>query len=261
MVSEARRPSAIVSGGATGIGAATAEALAKHGINVTVNYHRSATAAQATAERCRQAGARAIAVQGDVSDDTACREIVERSVAQWAGVDVLVNNAGVTRFADADDLEALDKGDFDRVMAVNVTGPYQLTRAAAPYLRESAIASVVNVSSDSGFSGIGSSTAYAVSKGALNTLTLALAKALAPEIRVNAVCPGFVDTNWMSAKLNGEALAAFKESVARIAPLGCLVSAGDVAEAICWFALGGRAITGQLLVIDGGTHLSVGDPL
>ena len=261
MDAAARRPSAIVSGSATGIGAATAEALARHGIDVTVNYHRSAGAAEATAARCRQRGAHAIAVQGDVSDDAACRTLVERSVAEWGGVDVLVNNAGVTRFVDARDLEALDSDDFDRIMAVNVAGPYLLTRAAAPYLRKSEIASVINISSHSGISGLGSSTAYCASKGGLNTLTLALARALAPEIRVNAVCPGFVDTNWMSAKLGDEDLAAFKEKVAKLAPLRRLVSAHEVAESVCWFALGGRSITGQLLVIDGGTHLTVGSPL
>lgn len=261
MVAEVRKPSAIVSGSATGIGAASAEMLARHGFSVTVNYSRSAAEAEATAERCRATGAQAIVVQGDISDDAACRRIVELTRAEWGGVDVLVNNAGVTRFVDARDLEALGKQDFDRIMAVNVTGPYQLTRAAAPYLKESDVAAVVNISSHSGFSGIGSSTAYAASKGALNTLTLSLARALAPDVRVNAVCPGFVDTNWMSAKLDDKDLAAFKEKVLGLAPLRRLVSAEDVAEAVCWFALGGRSITGQFLVIDGGTHLTVGDPL
>ena len=120
---------------------------------------------------------------------------------------------------------------------------------------------MVNISSHSGFSGIGSSSAYAASKGALNTLTLSLARALAPEIRVNAVCPGFVDTDWMSEKLETDALAAFKRKVAAVAPLRRLVSVAEVAEAVSWFALGGHSITGQFLVIDGGTHLTLGDPL
>ncbi len=253
--------SAIVSGSATGIGRACALALAENGFNITVNYSRSAEQAETTAERCRQTGVNAIVVQGDISDDTACRNIVDQSLEKWGGIDALVNNAGTTRFAEASDLTALTKDDFDRIMEVNVTGTYQLTRAAVPYLKQSKIASVVNISSHSGFSGIGSSTAYAASKGALNTLTLSLAGALAPDIRVNAVCPGFVDTKWMSPKLNDDELNAFKKRVADIAPLQRLVSAEDVAEAVCWFVTGGRSITGQLLVIDGGTHLTVGNPV
>ena len=117
------------------------------------------------------------------------------------------------------------------------------------------------MSSHSGISGIGSSIAYAASKGALKTLTLALARSLAPDIRVNAVCPGFVDTRWMRRKLQGEALDKFMQRVAALSPLKRRVHAEDVAEAVCWFALGGQAITGQLLVIDGGTHLTIGDPI
>lgn len=119
----------------------------------------------------------------------------------------------------------------------------------------------MNVSSHSGFSGMGSSTAYAASKGALNTLTLALARALAPEIRVNAVCPGVVDTEWIAKAASPEEMAEVKRRAAAVAPLKRLVSPEDVAETICWFALGGRSITGQLLVIDAGTHLTVGNPI
>ena len=200
-------------------------------------------------------------MQGDVANDDDCRQIVEQTVGEWGAVDVLVNNAGVTLFADASDLEALVTQDFERIMAVNVTGAYQMTRAAAPYLQNSKNAAVVNISSHSAFSGIGSSMAYAASKGALNTLTLSLARALAPAIRVNAVCPGFVDTNWMAKKLDAEKLATFKQRAAAISPLRRLVSAEDVADAVCWLATHARAITGQFLVIDSGTHLTLGNPL
>ena len=261
MPEENTKPTAIVSGSARGIGAACAVALANRGFNVAVNYSRSAEAAAEVVAQCRQAGADAIAVQGDVADDRSCREIVQATLDQWHRLDVLINNAGITKFAEARDLEALSAADFQRILSVNVVGAYQLARAAAPYLKASAVASVVNISSHSGFSGIGSSTAYAASKGALNTLTRSLALALAPEIRVNAVCPGFVDTTWMSAKLDDDQLADFKKKVASLAPLKRIVSAEDVAEAACWFACDAKAITGQLLVIDGGTHLTVGNPL
>ncbi len=261
MTAEPTRPVAIVSGSATGIGAACARRLASHGFNVLINYTRSAEAAEKTAARCRESGAKALVVQGDVSEDDACRTLVDEAAQRWGAIDVLVNNAGTTRFADPGDLATLSKDDFDRIFAVNVTGAYQLTRAASGHLKRSTYASIVNVSSHSGFSGMGSSMAYAASKGALNTLTLSLASALAPEIRVNAVCPGYVDTRWMSGKLNDEEMKTFKVRAAEFAPLKHLVSPDEVAEAVCWFALGGRAITGQLLVIDAGTHLTVGSPL
>jgi len=254
------RRSAVVSGSATGIGAACARHLAAAGLNVAINYTKSADEAEATAEACRALGVEALVVQGDVAEDAHCRALAAAALEAWGGLDVLVNNAGTTRFVTAGDLESLTAGDFAAIFAVNVTGAYQLTRAVAPHLK-AAGGAVVNVSSHSGFSGIGSSMAYAASKGALNTLTLSLARALAPEVRVNAVCPGFVDTRWFAGKLNPAEMAAFRVRAAEVAPLGLLVTPDQVAEAVCWFALGGRAITGQLLVVDGGTHLTVARPL
>ncbi|MDX1576739.1 MAG: SDR family oxidoreductase, partial [Kiloniellales bacterium] len=247
MPDESARPSAVISGSATGIGAACARHLAAAGLNVVINYTKSADEAEATAQACRALGVEALVVRGDVGVDADCRALVAAAREAWGGLDVLVNNAGTTRFADANDLESLSKDDFEAIFAVNVTGAYQLTRAAAPALKTSHGA-VVNVSSHSGFSGIGSSMAYAASKGALNTLTLSLARTLAPEVRVNAVCPGFVDTRWMTGKLNEAEMAAFRARAAEIAPLKLLVTPDQVAEAVCWFALGGRAVTGQLLV-------------
>ncbi len=261
MPDEISRPAAVVSGSATGIGAACATHLAAAGLNVVINYTKSAGEAEATVEACRALGVEALVVQGDVGEDVDCRALVAAARETWGGLDVLVNNAGTTRFADAGDLESLTKDDFEQIFAVNVTGTYQLTRAAAPHLKAAGSGAVVNVSSHSGFSGIGSSMAYAASKGALNTLTLSLARALAPEVRVNAVCPGFVDTRWMAGRLDQAEMAAFRSRAAEIAPLKLLVTPDQVAEAVCWFALGGRAVTGQLLVIDGGTHLTVGRPL
>ena len=108
---------------------------------------------------------------------------------------------------------------------------------------------------------MGSSIAYAASKGALNTMTLGLARSFSPDVRVNAICPGFVDTDWMSKKLDQKELQKFKKKVSEISPLQEIVSAEDVAEATSWFALGGNLITGQLLVIDGGVHLTINSPI
>lgn len=254
------RKVAIVTGASSGIGAAIARALAAAGCNVLVTYASDAESGEASARACREGGVESAALQCDIARDEGCRRVARAALDAWGRIDVLVNNAGITRFADAKDLEGLTAADFERIFAVNVTGHYQMTRAAAESLGETR-GSVVNVSSHSGFSGIGSSIAYAASKGALNTLTLSLARSLAPRVRVNAVCPGFVDTEWLAPAMSKQALAELKAKTARMAPLQSIVTPSDVAEATLWFALGGRSVTGQLLVIDGGTHLTVGNPL
>ena len=256
------KPVAVVSGASSGIGAASAKHLAAMGCDVAINYASNRAGAQRTADVCRELGVETILIQGDVGEDNDCRLIASKTLGKWHRLDVLVNNAGVTRFADASDLAGLDKADFEAIFATNVIGTYQLSRACAEALGASPNGSIVNVSSHSGMSGLGSSNAYSASKGALNTLTLSLARAMAPDVRVNAVCPGFVDTDWMAAKISDpQALNEFKQRTGQIAPLKRLVSAAEVAEAIGWFALGGFSVTGQLLVIDAGTHLSVGSPI
>lgn len=254
------RKVAIVTGASSGIGAAIAVALAKVGYDIVATYAGNVDGGKATVTACQAEGVEALAVQADVSVDEDCRAVAKAAQDTWGRIDILVNNAGTTRFADASDLEALDAEDFQRIFAVNVSGCYQMTRAAAENLKES-MGSVVNISSHSGFSGIGSSIAYAASKGALNTLTLSLARTLAPTVRVNAVCPGFVDTDWMASKLAPSELKAFKERTAEITPLKRIPTAEDIAEVTLWLALGQVPVTGQLLVVDGGTHLTVGDPL
>ncbi|MDQ0469240.1 SDR family NAD(P)-dependent oxidoreductase [Labrys wisconsinensis] len=257
----APRPVAIVTGSSSGIGAAAARRLARAGFDVAVTYSRNADGARSTAAACKAEGAAAIVVRGDVSVDADCRAIAAAAAAAWGRIDVLVNNAGTTRYAEARDLDALDAADFQHVFGTNVTGAYQMARAAAPHLRAAPDAAIVNVSSHAGFSGAGSSTAYAASKGALNTLTLGLARALAPAIRVNAVCPGFVATDWGLAWQEPAEYEAFQRRAADVAPLRRIPTADGVAECIVWLATAAAFVTGQLLVIDGGTHLTVGSPL
>jgi 3-oxoacyl-[acyl-carrier protein] reductase len=254
------RKVAIVTGSATGIGAAIARALAEAGWNLLINYTRSVAEARRTAVACERLGAEVLVVAGDVAVDADCRALAQAALKRWRRIDALVNNAGTTSFVKAEDLEGMSSADFQRIFAVNVLGAYQMTRAAAPALKRSSGA-IVNVSSHSGFSGRGSSMAYAASKGALNTLTLGLARALAPRVRVNAVCPGFVDTRWTRRRMSATAYRGFKRGIEETAPLGRMVTAEDVAEAALWFILGGRCITGQLLVIDSGNHMSVSEPL
>src|SRR5215469_16825222 len=251
----------IVTGSASGLGAATAGILAKGGARILVNYSNSKNEAEATAEACRKAGAtEVLVVQGDVARDEDCQKIVA-AAAPWGKLDALINNAGVTKHVAHDKLEQLSAEDFQRIFAVNTIGPYQMVRAARALLEASAkatgrAAAVVNISSIAGISGGGSSVAYAASKGALNTMTLSLARALAPLIRVNTVCPGYIDTPWFT-KGRGEAGAkAVRDSVVARAPLKVASTAEDIAQAVCYLATPVSSnMTGEILRMDAGMHL------
>ncbi len=168
--------------------------LADNGARVVINYTKSIKEAEETLGQAKAKGVEALLAQGDVSSDDDCRRIVKHTVDKWGRIDMLVNNAGTTKFADHADLSALNADDFLNIYKVNVVGAFQMIRAAEPHLKASGFGRVVNVSSIAGVLGVGSSVAYAASKGALNTMTFSLARALAPEIRVNAVCPGFIGT-------------------------------------------------------------------
>jgi len=243
----------IVTGSSAGIGAACAQRLAARGAGVVVNYTAGEASAGEVAAACAAAGGEAIVVRGDVSQDLDCRALADAALAHWGRIDGLVNNAGITVFASHHDLEALDQADFQRLYGVNVIGPYQMARAVAPALRERGGA-IVNVSSMAALSGEGSSIAYAASKGALNTLTLSLARALAPAIRVNAVCPGLVQTRWTAAALGADAAARRVATWEAAAPLGRIITPEDVADAIVWL-LDAGSVTGEILSLDAGMHL------
>jgi 3-oxoacyl-[acyl-carrier protein] reductase len=252
---------AIVTGASSGIGAASARMLAERGVRVIVNYAGNASGADEVVAACRAAGAEAEAVQGDVADDAACRAIATAATERWGRIDTLVNNAGTTVSADARDLDALDADDFRRLYDVNVIGAYQMTRAALPALRSGGQGSVVMTSSIAGITGMGSSVAYSCSKGALNTMTLALARSLAPQVRVNAVCPGFVDSAWWARRHDEATIDKMRARSASAALLRRTAPSEEVAEAVVLFAIGSRSITGQLLAVDNGMTLNIGQPL
>ncbi len=187
----------IVTGSSSGVGAATAKLLASKGCNVVVNYSRSEEAAQKVASECEAMGVEVICCKADVSSDDDCRRMVDAAMDKWGKINALVNNAGTTKFVPHTQLDGLDKEDFFQIYGVNVVGPYQMTRAAETGMRKSGDASVVNVASVAGIYGVGSSIAYAASKGALLTMAKSLARILGPEIRVNTVCPGFIQGEWL----------------------------------------------------------------
>ena len=249
----------IVTGSASGIGAASAIMLAGKGARVVVNYSKSEAAARETLAACEAAGAEALLVKADVAQDADCRRLAQAALDKWGRIDALVNNAGATKFANHADLDALIAEDFLRIYSVNVVGAYQMVRACAPAMKKSGRGAVVNVSSIAGKNGMGSSIAYAASKGALNTMTLSLARVLGPEIRVNAVSPGMVDTKWLREGY-GPRYAAIEARYRQGTPLGRPGTPEEVAAVIVWLIEGADLITGDVVMVDSGMHMGLIPP-
>ena len=246
---------AVVTGASSGVGAATARLLAGRGCAVAVNFARRLEPAEAVVSECGALGGEAMLAQGDVADDAACRRVVEGAVARWGRLDFLVNNAGTTKFVGHRNLDGLSAEDFQRIYAVNTIGAFQMVRAAEPHLR-AARGAVVNVSSVAGVYAAGSSLAYAASKGALNTLTQGLARVLGPEVRVNAVCPGFIEGDWLREGMGEKAYEAGRSYWMSSAPLGRPNTAEDVAENIVMFLTSAPNVTGEIFLVDAGMKLA-----
>lgn len=247
----------LVTGSATGLGAAIALGAAERGAKaIILNCTKSIKDAEETADRVRAFGAQAVVAVGDVADDSACRDIAAKAAA-FGRLDGLVNNAGITKHApNHGDLDALSGDDFLRLYAVNVVGPFQMARAARPLLDAGATSSILMISSIAGVTGIGSSVAYAATKGALNTMTLSLARGLAPKIRVNALCPGFIDTRWFTDAYGEETTATIRGNVAASTPLKAASTPEDIAAAgLFLISPAARHVTGETLMVDAGMHL------
>ncbi|HJV59333.1 MAG TPA: SDR family NAD(P)-dependent oxidoreductase [Albitalea sp.] len=256
----AQRKVALVTGSGTGVGAATALALARRGYDVLINYSRSEAEARASQAACREAGADTLLLRGDVSVDADCRAMAQAAAERWGRIDALVNNAGVSVFGQASGWEALDAGAFQRVFGVNAVGTFQMVRACVPHLK-AAQGAIVNVSSIAGSLGIGSSVPYIASKGAVNAMTLHLARELAPDIRVNAVCPGLITSRWFVEGIGQAGYERVKGSYEQSVPLRRASSPEDIAEAIVWLVDGARTVTGELVQLDSGMHLGGGRPV
>ncbi len=242
---------AIVTGGGTGVGRATALELARRGCAVAINYRSSQQEAEQTAAEIEKLGVRALAMQADVRDDAACRALVDRAVDELGRLDVLVNNAGTTSFILHDDLDGVTGEVWDQILGTNLKGPFQCIRAAREALESGDGGVIVNVSSVAGVAGLGSSIPYACSKAGLNVLTVMLARVLGPKVRVNGVAPGFITGRWLEKGL-GQGYEPTKKGIERKVPLGKVCDPEDVAAAVISFICGSDLVTGQTLVVDGG---------
>lgn len=245
------RPAALVTGAARGIGAATALALAEQGYDVAVNYSVSEQAAAEVAAQARKHGGRAIVVQADVADEDAVTRMVAAVADDFGRLDALVNNAGVTIDVPPSDLDGLSMADWDRVFAVNVRGMFQVTRACVPLLRAAPGAAIVNCASIVGLRPGPQPFPYSASKAAVVNLTRTLAGALGPDIRVNAVAPGWMQGDWMRTRL-GDNYDRLMERRARMTPLRRCLTAEDVAATIVSLVTSNPFVTGEVVVIDGG---------
>lgn len=245
---------AVVTGGGTGIGAAVVGRLATRGVRCVINYATSRDEAEALA-----AEAGGLAVQGDIVEDAACRALAAAAVEQWGRLDFLVNNAGRTKFARHEDLDAIDAEDFVDLYRLNTVAAFQMTRACAPVMREGGVGSVVNIASVAGVYGMGSSVAYAASKGAMISMTLSLARVLAPAIRVNAVAPGYVGTGWFEKRLGEEGFGKLNDKIAGAVPMAFATGPDDIAGPVVnLLDPASRVITGEVITLDAGSHLDVG---
>jgi len=247
---KADRRAVIVTGAGSGLGAAIAEEMGRRGWLVLANYSKNAKGAEEVVARCPGG----IAVQGDVANDGDCRRLAQTALERWGRIDALINNAGTTKFVPHANLEGLSGEDFLRVYAVNVVGTFQMARACTDALR-AANGSVVNISSVAATLGAGSSMAYGASKAALNALTMALARVLAPEVRVNAVSPGYVETPWFEQMNDPVRREQRSQTFLKNSLTGKHSTPQDVADAVAWLIEGGRQITGENVRVDAGFHV------
>ncbi len=241
---------ALITGAGTGIGRAIAELFAREGARVAVNYHRSREAAEEVVSQIRSSGGAAISVAADVSKESEVRAMVNLVHGEFGRLDVLVNNAGWSTRIPHDKLEELTDEVWDRTLDINLRGTFYCVRAAVPFLREQPGASIVNIASVAGPTGLGSSLVYAAAKAGVLTMTKSLARALAPQIRVNAISPGLIRTHF-GGRLDSDPLFAAEE---KITPLKKLPTVGDAAAVALFLAADAVAITGQTILVDGGLY-------
>ena len=247
---ELKKKVALITGASRGIGAATAIKLAGEGCHVAINCHRSIERAKQVAKQCCGLGVKGIVVQGDVAIDDHCRRIVSESTHILGGLDILINNAGTTRFIDFQDLNEVKDDDWQTIFDVNVKGPFQCARAAREALEAGEGGVIVNTASVAGITGAGSSIPYCVSKSGLINLTLGLARTLGPRIRVNAVAPGFIEGEWLQTGL-GNKYESVRKKKASEGLINSVSTPEDIAEGIISLIKCAK-VTGHILTVDAG---------
>jgi len=246
---------AVITGSSVGVGRAVAVGLAEHGCSVVINFSRSRSEAEEAVELCKAKGVEAIMVQADVSVDADCRRLIQTAVDTFGHLDVLVNNAAVTKFVQFSDMEGLTEDIWLKILRTNLMGAFFCSRAAVPPMQQAGEGAIVNVVSIAGFTGGGSSIAYAASKAAIINMTKGLARTLGPNIRVNGVAPGAIDTRWLRQGLGEKAFQALNDSLRYTTPLERIATPEDVADAVIWLIEGASMITGETIKLDGGQHL------
>lgn len=237
---------AVVTGGAKGMGRAICLALAEEGAAVVVNYATSQAEAEEVVRAIEASGRQAMAVRADVGKDAEARQLIAAAAQRFGRLDILINNAGYTQRVAHRELDLLTDALMDRVLAVNTKGPLYCARAAIPYMQRQGAGFIVNITSVAASKGHGSSIIYGASKAALTTITKSLARAFAPEIRVNAVAPGFVDTGF------GSWPPETAERAAQAGHIGRIVTVEDVAAVTRFLVTDGAMLTGEEIVLDGG---------
>jgi 3-oxoacyl-[acyl-carrier protein] reductase len=244
---------AIVTGAAVGIGRTLAVTFGREGAKVVVNCSKSRAEAEETAALVKKAGAEALLIQADVSQDAQARALVAQTLERFGRVDILVNNAGITAFVDFPDLDGLTDDVWDRLYRVNVKGTFFCCRAVVAPMKKQGHGRIINLASVAGLAPQGSSIAYCTSKAAVIHLSKCLAKTLGPEIRVNVIAPGFIaETRWNVGRPNLEATVA---KAAQVAPLRRVGKPEDIADAALFLATRGDFMTGDVMVVDGGRIL------
>lgn len=238
----------IITGGGTGIGKATALIAAAAGAIVIINYSHSEKEAEEAVNEIINGGGTALAVKANVANEEEVNQMVSQTVNTFGTVDFLVNNASITAQIPMNDLHSCSDEVWDTLFDVNVKGMFYCVKAVVPYMQKHKSGAIVNMGSVAGITGLGSSIPYAATKSAIHTMTKSLAIALAPDIRVNSISPGAVDTRWWAGN---------KEKMYQLAgnlPLKRISTPDEIAEAVL-FQLTQESITGQIFTIDNGQTL------
>jgi 3-oxoacyl-[acyl-carrier protein] reductase len=244
---------AVVTGSSVGLGREVALGFAREGARVVINYSKSEAEAEQTLADTKALGAEAIVVKGDMANEPDVKYLMAAAASEFGGIDILVNNAARTYFVAAKKLDDVTEQMWDDIFHLNVRGVFLCCREAANYMNDPS--HIVNIGSTAGVDGNGSSIPYAASKGALHNMTIALARALAPKTRVNCIAPGFMETRWLKGGF-GDRYESIRDDVAARTPLAHAAAAAEVADMVIALARGGDFVTGQTLVVDGGSIIA-----